>query len=91
MIAKNYPLLALVSLACSGCAEVIQSDVCAQYVTCLADRDAAQGTQTDVERFVAGGPCWEGAEGAELCTNACERGLDFLATHETNTPESCLP
>jgi hypothetical protein len=82
---------ALFGLLWSGCAsEFGQSPTCATYVACLAARDAAQGTETDVVRFEEGGDCWGGKLGYELCDSACGNGLDFLRQREAATlPEAC--
>ena len=74
---------------CTGCGSVEQSGACATYVQCLSERDQALGVSTNALRFEAGGACWGSHEGAELCTTACERGLEFIAAAEASAPEVC--
>ena len=79
------PLVLLVS--CGG--EVVQTESCAQWVSCIEDRDAELGSETDADRFARGGACWGGAEGAALCDAACEDGLLWLQSAYDDLPESC--
>jgi hypothetical protein len=62
---------------------------CAAFVACVAARDAARGTTTNVARFADGGACWTAAEeGATSCETACARGLEVLA-RAADAPEVC--
>ncbi len=89
------PLLALLLAAATqvgACASgEVQSGDCATYVLCLAARDQAMGTSTDVARFQADGACWGSIPGAEACDHACRRGLDWLRSHESGLPSACTP
>lgn len=70
---------------------VDQSPSCAQYVACLAARDARDGTATDVVRFSPAGDCWGTPRGGELCATACEAGLVFLHDHDATDLVECAP
>lgn len=76
-------------LLLSGCGPVVQTEACAAYVECLDARDAALGAETDALRFEPTGACWGSAEGATLCTNACERGLTWLRDSYDDLPAEC--
>lgn len=82
--------LTLLGAAC-GSPPVDQTSACAEWVECVAARDAALGTTTDYQRFDVGGACWGSQEGADLCTTSCEQGLTFLRDNYDDVPEGCLP
>lgn len=88
MIRLFLPLIA--SLA-TGCIPQDQTPACAAYVTCIQARDVRDGTATDLARFLPEGDCWAIDAGAELCDRACDEGLVFLRTHESNLPTECQP
>jgi hypothetical protein len=79
----------LLLLACATA--VPQTDACASYVACVQATDAARATTTDVLRFDAGGDCWGGPAGAELCDRACIRGLELHAARFPEQAEACTP
>lgn len=81
--------LCFLGVASFGCANVVQSDACKAYVSCLAARDASLGISTDVKRFAVGGGCWGSPEGATLCTNACTNGMAWLKKAYDNLPAAC--
>lgn len=74
-----------------GCAEVVQTPACADYLVCLSARDAELGITTDVARFEVDGGCWGSEDGAALCDRACSSGLTWLRDNEANLPEACAP
>ncbi len=75
----------------TACGAVEQSPECAAWTRCIQARDAQTGVPTDNARFEAGGACWGGAEGAELCTTACASGLDWMRRAYDDLPEACAP
>jgi hypothetical protein len=82
-------LATLFFVGCSG-APPPQSASCQAYAACVAARDAARGTTTNVDRFLADGACWGTAEGAAACDGACTRGLVVLRSF-ADAPSECLP
>ncbi len=80
---------ALMGLA--ACGPVDPSPECVAWSSCIAARDSQLGVETDNVRFEPGGGCWGSAEGAELCTNACESGLDWMRQAYDDLPDACLP
>jgi hypothetical protein len=75
-------------VACSGGQP--QSDACHAFAACVAARDAARRTTTNVDRFLVDGACWGTAEGAAACDGACIRGLAVLRSFP-DAPEECAP
>ena len=69
--------------------EVEQTPACAAYVSCLAARDAADGTTTDTVRFAPQGECWGTPAGQDLCDRACENGLIWLRERVDGLPAEC--
>jgi hypothetical protein len=67
-----------------------QSDSCRLYTACVAARDAARGTTTNVDRFLVDGACWGSDVGAAACDGACTRGLDVLRSF-ADAPDECGP
>lgn len=82
-------LVLLLLFSCS--IPVEQRAACASFVTCLAARDARDGTSTDVARYLPEGDCWGGDTIADLCERSCESGLSFLAEREPDLGEACAP
>lgn len=76
-------------LGCGG--PVAQTEACAEYVSCIEARDAALGVSTNLDRFLEGGDCWGGEEGAALCDRACVNGLDWMRSAIDDLPEVCQP
>jgi hypothetical protein len=72
-----------------GCTDAQpQSDSCRVYAACIAARDDARGTSTNVDRFLVDGACWGTAVGAAACDGACTRGLEVLRSL-ADAPEEC--
>lgn len=83
-------VLAPVALLLSACSESVeQAPSCTRYVECVEELDEEEGVQTDLERFVPGGNCWNSDVGAELCATACERGLLLIQERREDAPEAC--
>ena len=57
---------------------VSQAPSCEAYVACVQAMDAAASLVTNLDRFAAGGVCWDNSDIAELCETACTRALDRL-------------
>lgn len=84
MLAVFVPVL---GAACGGTRP--PGPACIAFVDCVAARDVARGTTTNVARFAEGGACWTAAEeGATSCEQACARGLEVLAG-APDAPEAC--
>lgn len=66
----------------SGCGAAEQGPHCRAFVDCVAEFDGLRGTQTNVDRFLPAGSCWEGEKGAAVCENACRRGVPVLKQQE---------
>ena len=81
-------LMALLGLA--ACGDIAPTHACEEYVACIDARDQRDGTSTNVDRFLPGGTCWSGAEGAEACDRACGNGLAWLVEVESDAPEACV-
>jgi hypothetical protein len=75
-------------LAATACG-VEQSASCAHFVRCVQARDAQQGAQTNVDRFLVDGKCWGAEELAAQCDRGCQRGLDWLRTAYADLPPEC--
>lgn len=83
------PLFALAS--CFG-SPVPQAVECDAWVRCQRAVDARAGLPVaNLERFEAGGFCWNNAELARGCTTACERALERLRARATPLPGECSP
>jgi hypothetical protein len=75
----RFVLAAFAVLFVVGCTDAQPpSDSCRAFAACVAARDTARGTSTNVDRFLADGACWGTAEGASSCDGACTRGLEVL-------------
>jgi hypothetical protein len=80
-LAIIFASLGVVGLAACG---PVQSEQCAQYITCQAAVDEEANTTTAdglADTYGDGGTCWtSNAEVADACTTACESALDANAT-----------
>jgi len=79
-------LLAVIGLG--GCGDYGQTESCRKFVACVRAIDAAGSTRTNAARFEPDGDCWGSKAGAELCGDACSRGLEVLRRSE---PARSLP
>ena len=68
----------------AGCAEPEQGPECRAFVACVGAADAERGTQTNVDRFLPDGACWDGVKGAAVCESSCRRGIPVLRKQEPN-------
>jgi hypothetical protein len=77
----------------SGCwgSPVGQAPQCQAWVACIRALDVDAGEETDLERFVEGGFCWNNPELAKGCTTACGRALTRMREREAALPGACLP
>lgn len=88
---NRFAATATAVLFVAGCPDgQPQSDSCRAYVACVAARDDARGTSTNVDRFLVDGACWGTAEGAAACDGACNRGLEVLRSF-ADAPKECSP
>lgn len=69
----------MLALAVSSACTIPQSDECAKYVDCAAHYDSVQDTETDTSTYAADGSCWQNAETADSCTEACGNATTALA------------
>ena len=69
--------------ATSACSDVAQGPECRAFVACVKEADVRRGTVTNVDRFLPDGACWNGSKGAEVCENACRRGVPVLRRQES--------
>ena len=81
-------LIGLALAALTGCG-VEPSAACDRFVRCVQARDAQQGTQTNLDRFLPAGKCWSNSGLAEQCDRGCERGVDWLRTAYADLPPEC--
>jgi hypothetical protein len=75
--------VALALAAAPACANVEQGPECRAFVACVKEADALWGTDTNVERFLPNGACWNGSKGAAVCEDACRRGVPVLRAQES--------
>lgn len=93
----NLPMRALLLVAASSLSAcwggaVPQAPVCAAWVACTRAVDARDGLpRANLERFEAGGFCWNNSELAEGCTTACTRGLERVRVRDAAAPGECRP
>lgn len=73
---RSMLLAALAALG--GCLGAEQTEACRAFVACTRALDARDGQTTDAARFEADGACWSGPVIAELCDQACTRGVEWL-------------
>jgi hypothetical protein len=74
-----------------GCSSPEQGPHCRAFIACVADYDEMRGTRTNVDRFLPGGSCWEGEKGAEVCENACRRGIPVLRQQQPELACTVVP
>ncbi len=84
LLAISAPAVWTLLVACGG-AE--QGPECKAFVECVAAVDFLRSTQTNVERFLPDGACWDGPKGAAVCESACRRGVALL--HEQEPELTC--
>jgi len=73
----RMPIL-LVGFVLAGCGPVASDPVCDEYILAVEAHDDATGADTDTTSFAAGGACWDNADNADLCEQACAAGLGWL-------------
>lgn len=71
------PLVVLMSLACT-LGGPKQSQVCADYLSCLSRVDPDAFSAANLS-FGSDGPCWDDADSAESCSTACAGSIRELA------------
>jgi ABC-type glycerol-3-phosphate transport system substrate-binding protein len=91
-LAIIFASLGVVGLAACG---PVQSDSCAQYITCQEAIDEADGTSTADSldsAYGATGTCWSStAEAADACTTACDNALDAFETAYPDLDDCAAP
>lgn len=70
-----------------ACRRAEQGPECKAFVECVAALDVLRSTQTNVDRFLPDGACWNGRKGAAVCESACRRGVALL--HEQEPELTC--
>ncbi len=71
----------------AACGGAEQGPECKAFVECVAALDALRSTQTNVDRFLPDGACWNGTKGAGVCESSCRRGVVLL--HEQEPQLTC--
>lgn len=79
-------LMAAFFLLATGCSAE-QGPECKAFVACVAELDGIRSTQTNVDRFLPDGACWNVEKGAAVCESACRRGMSLL--HEQEPSLTC--
>lgn len=68
-------------LTCAACGAE-QGPECKAFVACVEEFDTLRNTDTNVDRFLPDGACWNGDKGAAVCELACRRGVILLHQQE---------
>ena len=69
---------------------VVQTESCAQWVSCIDARDVELGIETNNDRFLTTGNCWNNPDIGALCDKACTSGLVYMQENYGDLPTECL-
>lgn len=81
--------LIFILVACDTTVE--QTPACAEWVSCIAARDAQLEVTTNNDRFLIGNTCWGNREIGKLCDDACTAGMAWIRGAYDDLPPECSP